>query len=84
VNGWRRRAAQEAEAKAQKALDRAVAVMQMYRRSGMDTVSIEDVLALLGAEPDAVPERPEPVRVPGADPLTGALWAGPPGSSPPG
>ena len=56
MNGWRRRAAQEAEAKAQKALDRVVAALQMYRRAGMVTVSIEDVLALLGAEPEALEE----------------------------
>lgn len=85
MTGWRRRAAQDAEARAQRALDRAVAALQMYRRAGMVTVTIEDVLALLGAEPEAVPEQQrEPVRVPGADPLTGALWAGPPGSAPPG
>lgn len=86
MTAFRRRAAvQDAEARAQRVLDRAVAALRMYHRNGMDKVSIEDVLALLGVEAEAVPEQQrEPERVPGADPLTGALWAGPPGSAPPG
>ena len=85
MNAWRRRAVpQEAEARAQRALDRAAAMLLEYRRNGLSMVSIEDVLTLLGTDPDTMPERREPVRMPGADPMTGALWAGPPGTSPPG
>lgn len=75
---------QEAETRAQKTLDRAAAMLLGYRRNGLTTVSIEDVLELLGTDPDTVPEqRREPPRDPRADPLTGAMWAGPPGSAPP-
>ena len=56
-----------------------------YRRNGLTTVSIEDVLTLLGTatDPAEVPREPPP-RDPLVDGLTGAMWAGPPGSAPPG
>jgi len=85
VSGFRKRAvSQEAEKRAQRALDRAEAMLLSYRRNGLTMVSIEDVLTLLGTDPDTVPERREAApRDPLADPLTGARWAGPPGSAPP-
>ena len=84
MTAWRRRAApQQAEARAQRALDRAVTTLQSYHRDGLTMVSIEDVLTLLGTAPDSVPVLREPPRDPRADPLTGALWAGPAGSAPP-
>jgi len=56
---------------AQEALARAVATLQGYRRAGADTVPVADVLAMLGAEPEAeTATGPMPV-VPGTDPLTG-------------
>ena len=77
----RRSPAQDEETGARRALDRAVAMLRQYHRDGLTVVSIEDVLTLLGAEPVTVPK--EPPRDPRADPLTGAMWAGPPGSAPP-
>lgn len=80
----RRAVPQEGEVRAQRALDRAEAVLQSYRRNGLTVVSIEDVLDLLGSEPSP-PAAPRTVPAdPRADPLTGALWPGPPGSRPPG
>lgn len=87
MTAWRRRAApQQDETRAQRALARAEGMLLQYRRDGMTTVSIEDVLLLLGTDPGAVPERqrPEPPRDPLTDPLTGAMWPGPAGSVPPG
>jgi len=56
---------------AQEALARAVATLQGYRRAGAGTVPVADVLAMLGAEPEAESETgPMPVA-PGADPITG-------------
>ena len=72
---------QQGETRAQRRLERAVLMLEQYRRNGLTTVSIEDVLVMLGTDPG-----PEPARVsrdPRADPLTGALWAGPPGTMPP-
>ena len=84
MSTFRRRAVpQEAEARAQKALDRAAAMLKQYHRNGLTMISIEDVLELLGTDPDTVPEPREPPRDPRADPLTGIMWAGPPGSTPP-
>lgn len=80
----RRAAPQEDEAQARKSLERATAMLRQYVRSGLTMVAIEDVLTLLGAEPDSAPVPEEPPRDPRADPLTGAMWAGPPGSTPPG
>jgi hypothetical protein len=83
--GFRRQRAvpQEREARAQRALDRTAAMLKAYRGNGLTVISIEDVLTLLGSDPDTVPERREGPRDPRTDPLTGALWAGPPGSMPP-
>lgn len=67
---------------ARRALERATAMLAEYQGNGLTMVAIEDVLGLLGAEPE--PEPAPPQRDPRADPLTGAMWAGPPGSSPPG
>lgn len=74
---------QDEGARARKALDRATATLQHYQRSGLTVVAIEDVLSLLGDPPQQAAIR-EPARDPRADPLTGALWAGAPGSLPPG
>ena len=87
MSTFRRRIAapQEAETRAQRALDRAAAMLKAYAADGMTMISIEEVQELLGQDPDyAPPVRPVPPRDPRADPLTGALWAGPPGSAPPG
>lgn len=60
-------------------------MLRQYQRNGLTMVAIEDVLTLLGTDPDTAPPPPkEPPRDPRADPLTGAMWAGPPGSMPPG
>lgn len=83
MSSFRRRAVpQEGEARARRTIDRAVAMLNAYRRNGLTMISIEDVLTLLGTDPDAVPAG-QPARDPRADPLTGALWAGPPGTVPP-
>ena len=77
---------QEAETRAQRALDRAAAMLKQYRRNGLTVVSIEDVLELLGTDPGTAPQDrapQEPPRLPGSDPLTGAMWPGAPGSAPP-
>jgi hypothetical protein len=84
TGSWRKRAVpQEREARARRALDRTAAMLQAYRRNGLTMVAIEDVLTMLGTDPDAASPR-QPLRDPRADPLTGAMWAGPPGTLPPG
>lgn len=70
------------ETQARRTLERATAALHHYQCSGLTVVAIEDVLSLLGDAPQ--PAVPEPARDPRADPLTGALWAGAPGSLPPG
>ena len=60
---------------AQEALARAVATLQGYRRAGAETVPVADVLAMLGAEPEAEAATGPLPAVPGADPLTGCLPA---------
>jgi hypothetical protein len=58
---------------AAEALDRAVALLQGYQRAGAAEVPVADVLAMLGAAPEAeAVTGPMPV-VSGADPLTGCL-----------
>jgi len=86
VTGFRRGRAvpQEGEARAQRALGRAAAMLRDYQKNGLTMVAIEDVLTLLGTDPDTPPPLREPPRDPRADPLTGAMWPGPPGSMPPG
>lgn len=74
----RRRTAGESDPRT--VLDHAVAVLEEYRRSGEETVTVTAVLALLKG---ARAPQPEPPRDPRADPMTGALWAGPAGTSPP-
>jgi hypothetical protein len=61
-------------------------MLRQYARNGLTMVAIEDVLQLLGTGEPAAPSPPlkEPPRDPLDDPLTGARWAGPPGSMPPG
>jgi hypothetical protein len=64
--------------------ERAVQMLKLYERQGTVLVAVEDVLDLLGQDPEAPQEaRKVPVRDPLDDPLTGARWAGPPGTSPP-
>lgn len=71
------------DAKARETLDRAVGILRGYERAGAREVPVADVLELLGAAPqDPVPQAR--ARDPLADPMTGARWAGAPGSSPPG
>jgi hypothetical protein len=56
---------------AAEALDRAVALLQGYQRAGATEVPVADVLAMLGANPEAeAATGPMPVE-PGTDPLTG-------------
>lgn len=59
-------------------------MLRQYQASGLTMVAIEDVLSLLGTAPEAETQPARPARDPRADPLTGAMWAGPPGSAPPG
>lgn len=62
---------------ADEALTRAVAVLQGYRRAGAETVPVADVLAMLGAAPEAEAAT-GPVTAAGdprADPLTGCMPA---------
>jgi hypothetical protein len=68
---------------AQKASERLSGVLRAYQRAGRQDIPIEDVLAMLGQEA-VVPEPVAAVANPLADSLTGAMWAGPPGSAPPG
>ena len=67
--------------------ERTIGMLRAYQRGGQATVAIEDVLDLLGQDPETAPRQPEARRAqardPREDPLTGAMWAGPPGSSPP-
>ena len=58
-------------------------MLKAYQKSGMSMISIEDVLDLLGQDPAAPETAKARPRDPREDPLTGALWAGPPGSAPP-
>lgn len=65
-------------------LERTVGMLRAYQRGGQGVVSIEDVLDLLGHDPAAPSEAAKaPPRDPLDDPLTGARWAGPPGTAPP-
>ncbi len=77
-----RPAAPADETRAQRALDRATGMLRRYQASGLTMVAIEDVLELLGTGPGTPPARQQ-APDPRADPLTGAMWAGPPGTSPP-
>jgi hypothetical protein len=79
----RRPAQQDGETQARRRLDRAVAMLEHYQRNGLTVVSIEDMLGMLGTDPAQREPRPTPSD-PRADPLTGALWPGPPGTVPPG
>jgi hypothetical protein len=79
----RRRSALPEDARAGERLERAVAVLKRYQRAGADVVPVADVLEMLGAGPETVPEPEMPSRDPRADPLTGARWAGAPGTAPP-
>lgn len=85
---WRpRRTAAQANADhahAQESLDRAVSLLRRYQRSGVTVVEVTDVLRVLGADPETDPPPMSRYLPPGSDPLTGAMWAGPPGSAPPG
>lgn len=79
---WRDSAADGESAR--EALARAVAVLRQDQRHGIAQVPVADMLRLLGAaEEDVTAPRP-PARDPLADPITGTMWAGAPGSAPPG
>jgi hypothetical protein len=69
--------------KAREVLDRAVGLLRRYERAGATALPVADVLEMLGAGPDEAAPAQAPSRDPRADPLTGARWAGPPGSTPP-
>jgi hypothetical protein len=79
----RRRSALPEDARAGERLERAVAVLKRYQRAGADVVPVADVLEMLGAGPETVPMPEASSRDPRTDPLTGALWAGAPGTAPP-
>lgn len=65
-------------------LERTAGMLRAYQRQGITMISIEDVLDLLGQDPAAPQDTRKAVpRDPREDPLTGAMWAGPPGTSPP-
>lgn len=62
-----------------------MAILRAYQRGGQSMMSAEDLLDLLGQDPDAPAGAPKAAAAdPLDDPLTGARWAGPPGSAPPG
>lgn len=73
-------AADEADSRAREAVERVTAVLRSCQRSGITMVQVTDVLSMLGAGPGATERL---LRNPLADPMTGAKWAGPPGSTPP-
>jgi hypothetical protein len=82
VGTWKRRGSEREDgARAREVLGRAVTALREAERNGTTSVPVAEMLRLLGAYPEAVPVPP---RDPEADPLTGARWAGPPGSAPPG
>ena len=88
ISALRRRATGQQETLAEAALERAVTVLRNYQRAGLAVIPVGDVLRLLDTAPrdDPAPQEPpqqQPPRDPTADPLTGARWAGPPGSKPP-
>ena len=64
-------------------LDRAVAELRRCQREGITTVHVAEVLGLLGADAEAGPPPMAQYLDPQADAMTGARWAGPPGSAPP-
>lgn len=66
------------------AVERTTGMLRVYQRGGQATVAVEDVLDLLGQEPATVEAPRAAARDPREDPLTGIMWAGPPGSAPPG
>ena len=58
-------------------------ILRAWQRGGQATISTEDMLDLLGQDPDTPPGAPKAAaRDPLDDPLTGARWAGPPGTGP--
>jgi hypothetical protein len=71
------------------AIQRTLDAMVTLLEAGHTEVPIERVVRLLGRElqkagPGGTPSSGSAPPDPQADPLTGARWAGPPGSSPPG
>lgn len=79
--GRRRPAGDDAQAR----LDRAVAVLRSCQAAGIVMVATQDVLGLLTASGTVSGPAPQPPpRDPRVDPVTGARWAGPPGTLPPG
>lgn len=64
-------------------LERTAGMLKAYQRDGLAVIAIEDVLGLLGQDPETPPEaRETPAHDPLVDPYTGARWPGPPGSRP--
>lgn len=71
----RRRGTAEPAGGARGVLDAAVAALRNCQRAGLTTITVADMLTMLGAETEPVPEVP--ARDPLADPLTGCLPATP-------
>jgi len=74
----------EDETRTRATVERVTAVLKSCQRNGVTMIQVADVLAMLGAEPGTVPVTDVPLPDPLADAMTGAKWAGPPGSAPPG
>jgi hypothetical protein len=70
-------------ARLRQVIGRTEAVLEDRARRGETHVLIEEVRDLLGIRPPGAPPVPPPPADPLVDPMTGARWAGPPGSSPP-
>ena len=68
---------------ARELLDQAVEELLRCQREGTGAVYVSDVLALLGAGTAGPAPQAPPPRDPQADPMTGAMWAGAPGTLPP-
>ena len=70
-------------ARAIKVVERTAGMLRAYKAGGIHTVTVEDVLTLLGEDPDTAPPPPQSTPAdPLDDPVTGARWAGPPGTGP--
>jgi len=83
VGTWKRRGSEREDgARAREVLGRAVTALREAERNGTTSVPVAEMLRLLGAYPE-VPVPQAPPRDPRADPMTGAMWAGPAGSTPP-
>ena len=72
------------DSRARETVERATAVLRSCQRNGITMIQVADVLSMLGAGTETAPVPEVPPRDPLADAMTGAKWAGPPGSAPPG